>query len=106
MQTHPTTAPANRSRTAELRRRLASRKPFHVTFTKKDGTLRAMRCQYEGGPIKGTMMQVYDLDKQAIRTLNLSTIHTLGEIRPKLSAEVPQMPAIAEMTLEEIADLF
>ena len=82
-----------------LKRRLASRKMFVVTFTKQDGTMRTMRLQYTGGLIRGTMMQVRDLDKDAIRTVNLATIHTLGEVKPKTFDP-------SRMTCEEIADLF
>lgn len=84
-----------------VRRRLASRNTFSVQFTKQDGTLRTMRLQYTGGPIKGTMMQVMDLDLNEIRTVNMATIHTMGEIKAKAAVVNP-----SAMTCEEISDLF
>jgi len=71
-------------------RKLIDRKEHVVTFTKADGTLRAMRLRYQGGTIRGAMMQVFDLDKQAIRTINLETVHTHGAVtmKPEVAREV------------------
>lgn len=90
--------------TSTLRRKLADRQVHVVTFTKKDGTLRTMRLQYEGGPIRGALMQVRDLDKEATRTVNLATVHTHWSIKPKASTAPSFDPSA--LSLDEIADLF
>lgn len=75
------------NQTTTLRRKLADRQTHVVTFTKQDGSLRQMRLRYEGGPITGSMMQVRDLDKDAIRTVNLATVHTHWQVTLKPQAE-------------------
>ena len=93
--------------TSTLRRKLADRQVHVVTFTKRDGTLRTMRLVYEGGSIRGTMMQVRDLDLNEIRTVNLATIHTHWSIKPKTTAApAPATFDPSAMTCEEIAALF
>ena len=37
-----------------------------------------MTLQYQGGPVVGSMMTVWDLDKQAFRKINLATIQGCG----------------------------
>ena len=64
-------------------RKLATRKPFACTNTKKDGSLRTWRGVYRGGRIRGVMVVVFDLDKREDRTLNVATIHTFGLIEEK-----------------------
>ena len=68
---------------ARLLRKLATRQPFCATNTKQDGKLRRWRGQYQGGPIRGTMALVQDLDINAVRWLNLATVRTFGLIRER-----------------------
>ena len=68
------------TRRQKLARLFADRKPRRVTFTKKNGTSRTMSFQYQGGAIQGGYMTVFDLDKQAFRKLNLSTVQGCGVV--------------------------
>lgn len=65
-----------------------NRSEFIVEFIKKDGTLRKMKClkgvkkYLKGGklsynPIEKGLLPVYDLNKEAYRMINLSTILSL-----------------------------
>lgn len=69
--------------TMTLQRKLADRKPHVVTFTKRDGTIRTMHAVYEGGKIRNGMMQVRDTEINEVRTINLSTVHTVWNVQPK-----------------------
>tara|TARA_R110000772_G_scaffold66361_2_gene147907 strand:- start:6668 stop:6907 length:240 start_codon:yes stop_codon:yes gene_type:complete len=64
----------------EIKDMLLKEKEVHVRFTKKDGTPRDMRCTLhpDVAPFTGStgnvqpegMITVYDLDKEAWRTIN------------------------------------
>jgi hypothetical protein len=54
-------------------------KEAYVTFRKQDGTIRDMRCSLgDAGVGLKDYARVYDLDKQAYRTVKADSILTVG----------------------------
>ena len=53
------------TRRQTLARLFADRRPRRISFIKKNGTLRTMTFQYQGGAIQGNHMTVFDLDTGA-----------------------------------------
>ena len=68
------------TRRQTLARLFADRKTRRITFIRRDGSLREMTFEYRGGAIQGKYMTVWDLDKQAIRKINLMTIQGCGVV--------------------------
>ena len=78
-----------------------------VYFTKRDGTTRRMVCHVpaETDPRAFTrtpeMLSVWDVEKGAIRTVNLATVH---QVRPV--ATRPHVRTAPRRSLDSIAALF
>ena len=68
------------TRRQTLARLFTDRKPRRIVFLKKDGTLRTMSFVYQGGAIQGNHMTVFDLDQQAFRKIDLSTVQPGGVV--------------------------
>ncbi len=71
-----------------LARLFADRRPRRISFIKRDGSLRFMTFEYQGGAIVGNRMWVFDLEAQSIKTIDLSTVQPGGFVmkqRPALS---------------------
>ena len=63
-----------------LARLFADRKTRWITFIKKNGVLREMIFQYQGGTIQGSHMTVWDLEAQGVRKIDLNTVQGFGVV--------------------------
>lgn len=84
------------TRRQTLARLFADRRPRRISFIKKNGALRSMTFQYQGGPIVGALMTVWDVEEEAYRRLNLNTVTGSGLVlreakRPLATAGVELM---------------
>lgn len=66
------------TRRQTLARLFADRKTRRISFIKRDGTLRSMTFQYQGGPIVGALMTVWDIEAHDHRRVNLNTVTGSG----------------------------
>ncbi len=68
------------TRRHNLARLFADRRTRRISFIKRDGAIRWMTFRYQGGPIVGSSMTVWDLEADAHRKINLSTIQPGGVV--------------------------
>jgi hypothetical protein len=85
-----------------IQRKLVTREPFTCTFTKKDGSTRHLIGRYEGGAIRNGMVQVHDLEKDAVRTVNLNTVRAFGLLKMKVQTSTEPTYAEAEALMQEL----